>query len=145
MNTPTVVVLFALLAGAPSGVREPKNLDLEVAAIEPLLFEKDDGEFRPLQSAEAQAFGDLAVKVKLSGKGEAYVKSRKLKLEVKVGKLVLLSQEQEAASLNLKGTGWRFFFAPTGLICGEAVLTATLIGQPTPTSVTRTIRFACSE
>lgn len=144
--TTRLAVAVALLSSCSAFAAEPAAPNVEVAKVEVLLFEADQGTFRPVATGgEANAFGDLAIKVQLKGKGEAHARARKVRVEASVGGRPLFSQERNAAGLSASGTAWQFFFYPTGLICGDLVVTTTVTGQPKPASKTVTLSFACTE
>lgn len=108
------------------------------------LFDRGSGSWKPLDPgvAHINAFGDLGVKVKLSGESSG----QDVSVRVLENKRVTFQGSQRVSALRSSAeTTHRFFFVPvpSGLLCGEVDVIVAL--APSGVSTQQRHVFLCGE
>lgn len=142
----TIVMLFAGLVG----VKAQTAPDYKISAIKILPFDSQTGEFQDefKMKDERVFFNELGislfVKIEISGKAGSFTAARNLQVTVTEGKKIKAKKTEQ---IGIISEGEKFY-VPVWLdssMCSTITITAKIIGQKTPSTLTRTVPFQCGE
>jgi hypothetical protein len=137
----------AMTATGPPAKPKPKGL-YTISAIKIVPFDEILGEFREPVDPE-QWFGNdlsmsLFVTIELSGDPGGYVPKRNVQITVTEGKKIKLSRIAYPGVFSEQGK----YYVPVwlyGSMCDPVKITASVTGQKTRSSLSRTVNFHCGE
>jgi hypothetical protein len=145
-----VVVCLSLTAAAFAQKGVKKAPDYKITNIKVLPYSENTGKFgEDLKDENEGEFFNrldvgLFVTVEISGSTDSFETGRKVQIRVTEGRTVKLAKLEQVGYMgdNAK-TYYGFWLAPS--MCSRVTITATLIGQKTPSKMSRKIAFLCGE
>lgn len=137
-----------VLASIGAHAQAKKVPDYKIAAIKVVPFDEITGAFRDPVDPE-QWFGNdlsmsLFVTIELNGPAGEYVTNRNVSIRVTEGKKVKLSKIGYPGVFSETGK----YFIPVwlyGSMCDIVKITASMTGQKSRSTMTRTVNFHCGE
>ncbi|MBS1793788.1 MAG: hypothetical protein JSS81_08035 [Acidobacteria bacterium] len=151
MKITKIIVLTALILSlSAAAVAQKKAADYKITNVRIVPFDGATGEFgeeiKP--GGDRSFFNDLSISlfvaVEISGEKGTFEAGRKAEITVTEGKKL---KTKKLEQVGLIGEGGKFYI-PVWLdsaMCSDVKITARLVGQKTPSSVTRTVPFLCGE
>lgn len=145
----TAVLIMAFIGTAAVVAQSAKKTpDYKIAAIKVVPFDEITGAFREPVDPE-QWFGNdlsmsLFVTIELTGEAGGYATNRNVSITVTEGKKVKLRKIAYPGVFSEQGK----YFVPLwlyGSMCDIVKITATVTGQKTRSTRTRTVNFHCGE
>jgi hypothetical protein len=144
-----IIAVIALTCIVSVSAQPPKKAaDYKITAINVVPFDEILGKFREPVEPD-QWFGNdlsmsLLVTVELSGEPGGYVTSRNVSIRVTEGKKIKLQKIAYPGVFSETGK----YYVPVwlyGSMCDIVKITATVTGQKTRATRTRTVNFHCGE
>ena len=148
--TLTFLIVCSLFAWVWDAAAQGKTPDYKITRVKIVPFDEQAGKFDDEITAttERAFFNDLStslfVTFEISGEPGTFADGRKISVTVTEGKRIKFSKTEQ---VGLIGEGGKYYF-PVYLysaMCDEVKITAKLLGQKTPSTVTRKIPFMCGE
>lgn len=149
LNKLFTIFIFVFIAFAVS-TNAQKAVDYKITNLKIVPFEQQTGRFEPeITEADSRAFFNdlgkgLFLTIEISGKSGDYQDKKGVQATVTEGKKIKLKKVYYTGVLGEDGK----YYIPVWLepaMCAEVKITAIVVGQKTPSKITKTLPFMCGE
>lgn len=145
-----LIVAMILALGATAALAQKKAPDYKITNIKIMPFDAATGAFEDelKPDSDRSFFNDLSISllvlVEISGEAGSFESGRMVSFTATEGKKI---KARKTEQVGLIGSGGKFY-VPIWLdsaMCDTVKITARLSGQPTASSMTRSVPFLCGE